>query len=203
MNFNAAVVVGDRFHPEMFAPEEFFGGAVDTERMIVGSVAQFTYHSGRCRFELNPNRIDLLVRSTEIMPDELLSAADRLVQSLETIRKAVEINGFGLNCDTTLMATQGTGAEICNRLFRIDLLKKITKASKPQGFTQVKYSRGEVLYGVRIEPENQSQGQNLYVAVNGHQTVASTDTLREKLAHSLDFRRHVGDIHDRIRSTFF
>ena len=202
MNLNTVVIVGDRFDPAMFAPENFFGGSVDPDRMVVGPIAQFGYHSGRCRFAVNPSRIDLSVRSVEIMPDELRLAAEQLVQSLEKIRTAVEINGFGLNCDATIVTTNHTGAEICNRLFQIDLLKKITEASMPQGYTQVKYIQGELIYSVRIEPEAQSEGNNLYVAVNGHQAVVPTDQLERKLGHSLDFRQHVGDLHDRIRSTF-
>ena len=201
MNLNTVVVVGDRFDPGMFSPDQFFGGNPDPGRMVLGPVAQFAYHSGRCGFSLNPNRIDLSVRSSDVMPDELRSAAKCLVQSLEDIRKAVEINGIGLNCDAAIIPTHGSGAEICNRLSQMDLLQSITGATMPQALTQVRYEMDDLFYNVRIEPDAQSQGLNLWVAVNGHQVISPTDQLATKLDRSLDFRRHVGGLHDRIRGT--
>lgn len=201
MNLNTVVVVGDRFDPGMFSPEKFFEGAVDAGRIVVGPMAQFSYDSGRCGFALNPSRIDLLVHSAEIMPEELQLAAQQVVRSLEKIRTAVEINGFGFNCDTTFETASRTGGEICNSLAQMPLLEEIAALSKPQGLTQLKYTRGELVYSVRIEPEVQSQGQNLYVGVNGHQAVAPADKLKKKLEHSLDFRQYIGGLHERIRST--
>ena len=201
MNLNTVVIVGDRFDPAMFSPEEFFGGAVDADRIVVGPMAQFSYNSRRCGFALNPSRIDLLEHSAAIMPEELQSTAQQVVRYLEKIRPAVEINGFGFNCDTTFETASRTGDEICNSLAQMPLLEEIAANSELQGLTQFKYTRGELVYSVRIEPEVQSQGKNLYVAVNGHQAVAEADKLEMKLKHSLDFRQYVGGLHERIRST--
>lgn len=202
MNLNTVVVVGDRFDPGMFRPEEFFGGAPDSERtVLVGPIAQFSYHSGRCGFSLSPNRIDLSVQSPHIMPDELCSAAEHLTQSLEKIRKAVQINGIGLNCDAKIDTIEHSGADICNRLSQVSLLTSITGAEVPQCLTRVRYEIGNLLYSVNIEPEAQSQGKNLWVAVNGHQDIVPTDELSAKIVRSLGFRQHVGDLHERIRNT--
>ena len=201
MNLNTVVVVGDRFAPAMFAPEEFFEGVIDEDRIVVGPVAQFGYHSGRCGFALSPNRIDLSVRSEEVMPEELQLAAEHLVRSLDRTRTVLEINGLGFNCDTTIETAGHTGEEICNRLNQVSLLEEITAASELQGFTQVRYTQNELSYNVRIEPEVESQGKNLYVGVNGHQEVAPTDELEKKLEHLLDFSQYVGGLHERSRST--
>ena len=79
MNLNTVVVVGDRFVPAMVRPEQFFGGVVDPGRITIGPIAQFGYHSGRCKFSLHPSRIDLSVQSPEVMPEELRSAAETLL----------------------------------------------------------------------------------------------------------------------------
>jgi len=46
MNLNTVVIVGDRFDPAMFSPEEFFGGAVDPDLVVVGPIAHFGYKLG-------------------------------------------------------------------------------------------------------------------------------------------------------------
>ena len=201
MILNTVVVVGDRFDPAMVPPEQFFGGAMDPGRIMIGPVAQFGYDSGRCKFSLNPSRIDLSVQSQEVMPEKLWSAAETLLHTLEKIRTAVNITGLGVNCDTAIPTTTKTGHDISNFLANLDLLKGVSGASSLQVSTVSKYILGPVGYTLRFEPETQSNGQNLFVAVNGHQEVDSSSTLMGKLKEFASFCKHVQDLHGNIRST--
>ena len=200
MPLNTVVVVGDRFDPAMFKMDQFFDGGMDPGATIIGPIAQVTYGSGRCAFELNPNRIDVKVQSEEIMPDELRSAANVLIETVEGIRaaKAVSTTGIGLNCDFSLQVSLRTGNEISNDLVKMDALKDLTKATPQATMIASRYVRGEMTYTIRVEPEAQSNGQNLYLAVNGHQNVAPSDSLETKLNQFAEFREYVEALHDRV-----
>lgn len=205
MYVNAVVVVGDRFDPAMFKPaEQFFGGAVDPGQMLVGPIAQFGYRGGQCAFALNPGRIDLTMRSEhEVMPEELLAAGRELINTLMKIRSAVTITGLGLNCDTVFRAPP-TGVEIVDRLVRADAIRKVTGERTSQvATTTIRYVRGPLTYSLRIEPEVQSAGRNLFIAVNGHQDIAPEHRLGTKLRHFPEFRKHVKDLHARIPNTLY
>ncbi len=196
MYLNTVVVVGDRFDPAMFKAEDFFDGSVDARRMLVGPVARYSYHSDRCGFSLNPNRIDLTVREDEIMPEELREAARALLEGLDSIRRAVTITGIGLNCDFSLPRQKGIA--LSNKMTNLELIKAITGAPTPRATTITNYQRGELQYNLRIEPEPQSQDQNLFAAINGHQTIGQADLLMPALNQYTAFREYVKETHARI-----
>ena len=70
MNTNTIVVVGDRLDAGAIQPEQFFGGSVDPNRVVVGPFTQISYKAGKCSFSSVPNRIDLRVQSQDVMPQE-------------------------------------------------------------------------------------------------------------------------------------
>ena len=196
MYANTVVLIGDRFDPAMIKADDLFGGAVDAGPTLVGPLAQYSYGSSRCRFGLNPSRIDLGVLSPDIMPEELQTAAMDVASALDAIRVAVTVTGIGLNCDVAL--PREGGVALSNQMANLELMKTITGASTPQATTVASYERGELRYNVRIEPEVQSQGRNLFVAVNGHQNVGPNDLVRPTLAQFPAFREYVKELHARI-----
>ena len=196
MYLNTVVVVGDRFDPAMFKAEDFFDGSVDAGQMVVGPVARYSYHSNRCGFNSSPNRIDLTVRGDEIMPEELREAARALLEGLDSIRRAVTITGVGMNCDFSLPGQNGIA--LSNKMANLELIQAITRAPTPRATTVTTYQRGELQYTLRIEPEPQSQGQNLFAAINGHQTIGQTDPLMPTLNQYTAFREYVKKTQARI-----
>ena len=60
------------------------------------------------------------------------------------------------------------------------------------------FMSGAVRYGIRLEPEAQSQGKNLLVAINGHQDVAATDLLEKKMQAVDEVRNQVNGLYDRL-----
>ena len=203
MYVNSFVVVGDRFDPGMFNPEEFFGGRVDPAgRLQVGPVALFTYHGGRCSFGVNPQRVDVTSRSIDVMPDELHEAASQLLETLKPIRSAVSVMGLGFNCEGILVGRRQTGVDAVNGIVSIDNVRSITGVAESGVSTMTfQYSDGALRYSLRIEPEVQSEGRNLFVAINGHQVVAPDDRLKPKLRRFSSFQSSVRAIHERIAST--
>lgn len=200
MPLNTVVIVGDRFDAAMFKVDQIFEGGMDSGATIIGPIAQVSYASGRCVFALNPNRIDVRVQSEEIMPEELRLAAKRLVVTLENIRADVSIAGIGLNCDFAFPTSGRTGNEITNQLLNMDTLKNLTETSPQATSAAVHYALGGLSYTIRFEPEAQSGGQNLYVAINGHQNVVPSDSLETKLNQLAACREHVEALHGRVRN---
>lgn len=202
MKRNMVVLVGDHFNAAMTSPERLFDKDMDPDRYWVGTHGQFTYGSGTCGLSVSPNRIELTVYSEEVMPDDLISATGRLLVILDSIRVAITVSGMGFNCDSVIPTTERSGTDISNSLARLDQLKKIADVSTPMtSHTSSIYNLGNILYNLRIEPENASNGRNLYVAVNGHQSVDESSSLTSKLDECDPFRNHVRSLHDNIRST--
>lgn len=202
MKRNMVVLVGDHFNAAMTSPEQLFDKDMDPDRYWVGTHGQFTYGSGTCGLSVSPNRIELTVYSEEVMPDDLISATGRLLVILDSIRVAITVSGMGFNCDSVIPTTERSGTDISNSLARLDQLKKIADVSTPMtSHTSSIYNLGNILYNLRIEPENASNGRNLYVAVNGHQSVDESSSLTSKLDECDPFRNHVRSLHDNIRST--
>lgn len=202
MKRNMVVLVGDHFNAAMTSPEQLFDKDMDPDRYWVGTHGQFTYGTGTCGLSVSPNRIELTVYSEEVMPDDLISATGRLLVILDSIRVAITVSGMGFNCDSVIPTTERSGTDISNSLARLDQLKKIADVSTPMtSHTSSIYNLGNILYNLRIEPENASNGRNLYVAVNGHQSVDESSSLTSKLDECDPFRNHVRSLHDNIRST--
>jgi hypothetical protein len=55
-----------------------------------------------------------------------------------------------------------------------------------------------VRYAIRLEPHAQSQGENLFVAINGHQDLAATDPIEGKLQAVEGVRSQVAALHRRL-----
>ena len=135
------------------------------------------------------------------MPKELWDAGRVLVRTLGKIRIAVKINGLGLNCDTVLLAPE-KGIDAVKRLLDTDMAKRVTGNPESWGAsTTIRYKRESdpLIYSLKIEPDSQSDGRNLVVAVNGHQDIAPEHPVN--LNQFVQSRKHVKEIHARIHDT--
>ena len=63
----------------------------------------------------------------------------------------------------------------------------------------MRFGDDETQYDVRFEPHAESGGENLLVAVNGHQAVGSGDELGSKLSRDrVQKREYIGALERRI-----
>lgn len=201
---SSLVFVGDGFAPAMFDERAVFEGmgSPDEQGQVkIGPIGQFSYGSGKYRFSVTPDRIDLGYNGPTIVPEELLAAAQKIILKIEPAKGAVRVSGFGINCGTVLNQNDigESGVEFCsNNLIKSASLvlrgsNEITASSARFYFTE-----GSIRYDVRIEPHFASNGQNLFVAVNGHQEVGQTDSLTGKLEAVSKVRDYVAELHRRL-----
>ena len=196
---SSLVFVGGEFPLAMFDERALFDGHLDPDQLKAGPIGQFSYSSGLYRFNVTPERIDLACQSTLLLPQAVVDAARIIADVIEPARGAVRISGFGMNCNTVFdqQYCGMSGASFCSRLFD-SRMSVLVGASPIDAFGRARFRKGEVLYDVRIEPEVNSGGEDLYIAINGHQDVKLEERLEMKMNHIGDFRAYVMAFHRRI-----
>ena len=196
---STAVFVGGEFPVTAFDERTLFSGALDPDQLRVGPIARYSYSSGTYHFRIYPKRIDLKCTGPDIVPDEVVDAAETIANAIEPIRQVVRVSGFGMNCDAVLdQELSGlNGATFCSRLFD-SRIHQLVGASSIEAFGRFRFRYDTMRYDVRIEPHLDSGGEKLSVAVNGHQEVATTEGLSKKLEKVHDFRTYVAALHQRI-----
>lgn len=199
---SSLVFVGGQFPLEMFEERDLFDGKLDRGGQVkIGPIGQFSYLSGTYRFEITPPRIDLKYNGDSVMPETLVNSARVIARIIQQARGAVLVSGFGMNCDTVFdrASTGVSGAEFCSRLVN-RRLTELARGTSTESTVKVRFSNAAIRYEVRFEPQAESRGENLLVAVNGHQAVSSDEDLQHKL--QLDrlqaFRDYVKALEQRI-----
>lgn len=199
------VFVGGAFPVELFDERTLFDGDLDQGGQVkIGPLGQFSYSSGIYRFEVTPPRIDLKHNGLCIVPDALIKAGSTVASIIEPTRGAIKVSGFGINCDTVFdRESIGTsGIEFCSRLIN-QRFTKLVGAVPVETMGRISFYDGAVRYQVQFVPDANSQGENLLMAVNGHQNV----TNNERLDSILDleriqvFRTYILGLHRRIIAT--
>ena len=199
-HMSSLVFVGGEFPLTMFDERELFGGKLDAkDQLKIGPIGQFGYLEGKYRFEVTPDRVDLKCNAPDIVPEELIRAARSVANMLEPTRRLVRVSGFGMNCDTVFDKQQigTTGAEFCLQLIN-PRAKELVEAPSILACERIRFKRDAMLFDVRIEPHFNSNGDNLLVAVNGHQEVSLENSLDSKLEQIGAFRKYVSAFHRRL-----
>lgn len=199
-HLSSIVFVGNDFAAKMFDERKLFDAEPDRERQVrVGPFAQFSYSSGSYQFACTPERIDLKYIGPSILPEEVIVATERVILALDNARGAISISGFGMNCDTVfekqLIPTDGRS--FCLGLVNRSNAQRLFDTS----FTaeeRFRFTLNSVLFSVRIEPHWRSDGDNLFVSVNGHQSVSPNDTWDSKMTKVDTFRKMVSELHYKI-----
>ena len=202
MHTSSLVFVGGEFPLTMFDERELFEGKLDPNQLKMGAFGQFSYSSGMYQFEIAPNRIGLKCTSPNIVPDEVVAAARAIINMLEPMRRAIRVSGLGMNCDTIIdqQSCGMRGVDFCSQLFGSQVFHLVGASPTDTIGTsgQIHFASDDVRYHVRIEPHFNSGGENLYVAVNGHQKVEMTEQLDTKLNKVGAFRAYIESLHQRI-----
>lgn len=182
-HLSSLVFVGGEFSAVMFDERALFDGNLDRGGQVkVGPIGQFSYLAGTRRFEVTPPRIDIKSTASEVMPENLVKSASVVAGVLQPALGPIVVNGFGMNCDTVLdKASMGiTGVDFCSRLVNHDRLAELVDKTLIGTTTRMIFHDGAFRYDIRFEPEAASEGENMFVAINGHQAVSSGETLHSK-----------------------
>ena len=184
VQMSGVVFAGGPFPSVMFNEREFFGGSVDANSQLrVGPTASFRYDSGTYTFELVPERIDLKALGQDLFPEQLVETAYAVAQQIKGVRAAVPVAAVGLNCDAVLprSAIGVAGASFCSGLADRQALLGLADAPLSHTYARMDFESGRFTYDIRIEPYHQSQGEDLFVAVNATRRTdsSSLDGLRE------------------------
>lgn len=197
------VFVGGQFSPAMFDERDVFNVRPDPDQVRIGQqIGQFTYLSGKYQLQVTSERIELMGTGPQIVSNELVEAGQRVVQEIEPARKAVQVSGLGMNCHTVFdqQVSSITGKSFCSRLVSPDA-STLVRASSVDPLLHLRFIEGALTFSIRLEPQINSRGQNLYVAVNGHQDVNSEEQLNTKLSRVDAFRAYIEAFHQRITKT--
>ena len=199
---SSLVFVGGQFPLEMFEERDLFDGKLDRGGQVkIGPIGQFSYLSGTYRFEITPPRIDLKYNGESILPVPLVNSAKVVAGIIQQARGAVPVSGFGMNCDTVFdrVSTGVSGVEFCSRLVN-RRLAELARGPSTEAMVKVRFSNDAMRYEVRFEPQAESRGENLLVAVNGHQAISSSEDLQHKLqiGRLQAFRDYVKALEHRI-----
>ncbi len=198
---SSVVFAGGPFPPSLLDERTLFAGEIDPQdHLVVGPIKQARYRSGKYRFALNPDRVDIVCTDDlDILPDALLETGATTAITLETVRSVVPVSGIGLNCEVVLDSESigVSGIDFCRQLVnpRAFELVGADSLTSPMRFL---FTRASVRYDIRLEPHVGTQGQNLWVAINGHQEVKPDELLRPKLDQADVIREYARALHSRI-----
>ena len=202
-HLNTSVFAGNGFAFGLFDEHKLFGGELDSGKQVkFGQFALFSYLDGKGWFEITPERIDLKYFSSDIVPDILLDAATSVIEMIKSAHEKIQVSNFGVNCDTVFSQELigENGISFCSKLISPTFVNLVKEADNPLiGGGGTMYTiMGGLQYGVRIEPEADSKGKNLFVAVNGDQTINAENSLDATLGQVDDFRAYTQRLHRRI-----
>lgn len=197
------VFVGREFDTSMFDERDLREtlGPLDGNQIKAGPIGQFSYAKGEYGFSVTPDRVDIRHSGRDILPQPLLAAGAIVAERLEPVRGLV--SAVGINCDAVFYSQEvgKEGRAFCQELTEADLFRRVYNDHENVVTLSVASAfPGHIIqrYNVRFEPEGSSRGQDLFVAFNGHQDVASIDSLKEKLAAIEEVRSQVERFHQQI-----
>ena len=202
---SSVVIVGEALSPAMIDRTGIFGGHVDQGSLFIGGpVFHCTFQGRQYSSTVVPNRLDLRVHEAdEVMPDDLVRAAFHTVDFIEQANIAAVLGSVGLNYDRIIPQSELQalrGIEHCQAAFRDGFISEVSGIEEATVWPSVVLSWwvGPIGISMRIEPERASDGNNLFVAINGNLNINEQATLRNAVSQIGEFKHAVEGIHERI-----
>ena len=198
-HLNSLVFVGGEFAASMFDERLLFSGKLDANQFKAGVFGNFSYSSGACQFAITPDRVDLRCSESVIMPETLVESGNTIVDMFKQVDKLVHVSGFGMNCDTVFNRDYigVSGRDFCMKLIDSSI-KDLIDVAPTEAFQRIRFTKSGIRYDIRMEPHAESDGQHLFVGVNAHQRIESSEHLLSKLDEIEGFKLYVGELHGRI-----
>lgn len=204
MSTSSVVIVGSSFSRQLFDERELFAEPMTKDYVALGDIGNFTYGSNAYTFSVVPNRIALDHNSDSVLSGELMKAAGQVVSALETKGQGHGVTGLGLNFETVLpQSSRGmSGTEFCETMCNAKQIQNSIGSPFHEILYRIVFRSGALRYSLRIEPHVSSDGANLYLSVNGHQDVATTDDLSSTLTNAGDARKYIQSVFKNVSSSF-
>ena len=199
--------VGDRFSVSLFDEQELCDdfGPLTEERFRAGDIGRFRYMDGEYEFRVELDRINLVSYKQDIVPPELMKAAQKIAAKLESVKSDIEIFTVGISCNCIFSSEEigEEGIDFCRTLADTSFSRRFFEKSPPftatVTFSLSTFSNTTVHYAMRFEPDGESGGEDIAVAINGHDHIEEEDSLKEKLEVLEEVRGNVEAIHGRLR----
>ena len=207
--FKSVVVLvsqdGD-FNRAQFNEQQVFDAEIDRDRsMMVGPFGNFLYASGAYGFEVTPGRISLTQEEGSLLSDELLKAVHMIVETLQPHdRYEHPVSGIGMNLEVRIPRVREDfgGTNFCVNLVDANRLSAIAASDLEFALTRMVIHRGRLRYEIRIEPHQDSDGEDLFLGVNVHQDVKPNDDLVAKLRAAGEVREYLRGLCRRLNDEF-
>lgn len=202
-HLNTSVFVGSGFTFGMFDERKLFGGQLDPGKQAnLGQFALYSYLNGAGWFEVTPERVDIRYLSPDIMPNKLVAATKAVIEMIEAAHGEFQVLHFGMNCDTAFSQELigENGISFCSKLISSTFVNLVKETDAPLigGGGAIYTIMDELQYGIKMEPEAESKGKNLFVQINGHQDINAENSLGATLSQVSNFRAYVQRLHRRI-----
>ena len=195
------VVLGDGFKPSMVDERELFNGRIDDGRTIVPDFSQIQYHSGLYELAVMQNRASMKSVGSDPLSPYFISNVERFFGILDGFKGVISVSAWGMNYEASFSLDKH-GSEYCNDLVsksRFNRLLQGDDSGRVDAWLKGTVGYKNLLMTVRIEPKIDSQGRDLFVAVNGHRNLDANGLLVPDMDESiLQFREYVEAFHERI-----
>lgn len=186
---------GGGFKPSLFDFSTFFDGEQDSDVALheLGGFAQVFYSSKRYEVSMVPDRLDLKCHGDDAVGivDPLIRTAHQVCNVLQPLSAVLSINALGFNNDFQVESPAKTGLDLFSELVNVEALRQLVPFEQlsPSNSLRVVRLIDDLRIAVTFEPHVQSEGNHLYVHVNGHIVIQPGTTL-------LDAVRNVENYND-------
>ena len=188
-------VGGGGFKPSLLDFSEFFDGQQDSDVALheLGGFAQVFYSSKRYEISMAPDRLDLKCHNENAVGivEPLIRTAHQVCNVLQPLNAVLSVTALGLNNDFQVESPAKTGLDLFSELVNVEALRQLVpfKQLSPSNSLRVVGIVEQMRIAVTFEPHVQSEGDHLYVRVNGHVLIQPGTTL-------LDAVRNVENYND-------
>ena len=196
MGISTVVLVGFGFDRQMFDERSLFPEPMGRDYVAFGQAGQYSYGADTYRFTVVPDKIVLQHNVEAVLSSELITAASRVGEALQSRNQGHGVTALGFNLETEFPQVDGgiSGEEYCRRLCNSERIRRAIGSGFHEAQCRVVVVDGGVRYTLRIEPDPASNGANLLVNINGHQNIGPTDDLRSKLSKAGSAREYIESV---------
>ena len=205
MSNSTIVFVGNGFRRQMIDEHKLFPADMMKDYVALHEFAEYHYGTHTFRLVILPDRVILGHRSDAILSEELVQAAKQIGSTLTSFQtQGSQVTGLGFNLDTLIpqMHPGVDGRSFCSNLADADKVRHVIGSEFSHALHQIVVIKDGIRNTIRIEPDNFSGGENLFLSINGHQDVNQNIDLLTVLGKALHARIHFEFMRESVSRAF-